>query len=188
MPTVGEGQPEHSAIVIARPLPGQPFGEERGSQVRGGERRAIQQPLAEPVILRGMAFRVTSSTDLGHVDHGRHTGLGGRLGEDGGGIQETGDDGIAEVGCSDAGQCRTHRSEVEQVAGDDLRAQLGERLGAGIVGVDERPHPLAVLAQFPHGVGTGLSGGRGDEVEVVGAHAGSFSSEWTMSMRPVSTS
>src|SRR5206468_11974737 len=94
------------------------------------------------------------------------------LREDRGGVNQTARvDGVAEVGSANTRHRGTDVAEVQQVAGDDLGTEVGQASRSVVVPVHQRPNPRTAFTEQLHGVGAGLTGGTGDEVQLVGGHA-----------------
>jgi hypothetical protein len=115
------------------------------------------------MIQRGTALGVAAGGTLGHVDDGAQPGLGGGLGEVGGGVDQTRVHRVDEVGgvhaikgCSDA-------VEVEQVTGHDLGAERTQRVRACIVAVDERSNLDIFVVQGSYGRQAGGASGPGHQ-------------------------
>ena len=139
------GEPQHAVIAFQAPGQDEPFGEERRLQVGGQHRGAVEQALGQPVLTCGVAGGLPPGGDLRHADHRPDAGLGGRLRDDDGGVQQAGSDRIREVGAGYSPHGRAHVTEVQQVARDDLGTGRGQGLGSVVVPVHERAHSVPAL-------------------------------------------
>jgi hypothetical protein len=127
----------------------------------------VQQALAQPVLPGGVAARLAAGGDLGHVDHGPNAGLGRRLREDDGRLEQARQDRVAKVGAGDALQGRGHAVEVVQVRHDDLGAGLGQRARAFVLPMHHRPGAVTALEQQFDRAASGPAGCAGDQEQPV---------------------
>ena len=106
----------------------------------GDKRAAVQQPLGDPMVARGVALGFPARRDLRHVDHRVHACLAGRLHEVRGRLHQPRGYGVVEVGRTNPDCRRADRGEVQQIALHHVGAQFTQPVGALVKGVHERAH------------------------------------------------
>ena len=125
VPAVSKGQAQHALAVVAHPLPTEPVGEQRWTQMRCHHVCSVQQPLGDPMFTWPVVLRFPARRTLRHVHHRADIGLGCGLREDRGGLQQPGRvDRIAKVRRGYPHHGRAHRVEVEQITVHHFGAQL----------------------------------------------------------------
>ena len=128
-----------------------------------GDPRPVEHLLGDPVVPGGVALGVLPGGDLRHVNDCLDPGLPSRLGEVGRRLDDPGADRVDEVRPADALYRRTHRIQVEVVAGDHLHARVFEPLRAVVEAVDEGPDLVAFLQQLLDRVPAGVARCPGDQ-------------------------
>src|SRR5579864_1422424 len=114
----------HPSLADHRRKVEQPFREEGRLEVDRRYARPIEYALAQPMLTRGVAFRVAARGYLRHVDDHFDSGLLGGLSELSGRLQDAWTDRIAEVRPLHSVQRGTHSVKIEEVPEHDFNADI----------------------------------------------------------------
>jgi hypothetical protein len=126
---------------------GEPFREKGRTYVCSRYAGPIKYTLGDPLITRGVAFRIFARRNLRHVHHPVEPSFLRRLREIGRGVDQTRTDGIDKIRTVHARRRPAHSVKIEQIADDHFCAKVSQPVGPLVRLMHKRSHRKALVDQ-----------------------------------------